>query len=131
MISVPARSTALLSGSGLLLAAVFGVHPASGQSSINFPIGGGNASPSSQTCVQAQIGNEKPSAYDCLDQQLRQQAQGANPAKPVVPFSANSSSNAVGTFNEQGVVQQYGQNFGKSVIPYRPPTPVYGNSMKP
>jgi hypothetical protein len=79
-----------------------------------------------QTCVQVEIGGQKPSVYNCLNQELQQQVQGANPAQPNLPLSATSPSNRVGTFNEQGVAEQYGQNFGKSVIPYRPPTPVYG-----
>jgi hypothetical protein len=95
-------------------------------------IGGKAAQPSGgQTCVQAQIGNEKPSPYDCLNQKLQQQVQGANPTQPSVPLGATSPSNQVGTFNEQGVKQQYGQNFGKSVVPYRPPAPVFSNPVHP
>ena len=89
------------------------------------------ASGSSQTCVQAQIGNEKPSPYDCLNQQMQQQVRGTNAGPPSLPLSATSPSNQVGTFNEQGVKEQYGPNFGKSVIPYRPPTPVFSNGLHP
>jgi hypothetical protein len=86
---------------------------------------------SGQTCVQVQIAGQKPSGLNCLNQQLQQDVQGANPAAPSLPLSANSPSNQVGTFNEQGVAEQYGQNFGKSAIPFRPPVPVFINPLKP
>jgi hypothetical protein len=84
-----------------------------------------------QTCVQVQIQGVKPNPYDCLNQQLQSQVQGTNPGSPSLPLSANSPSNKVGTFNEQGLAQQYGQNLGKSVTPYRPPAPVFSNSVHP
>jgi hypothetical protein len=83
------------------------------------------------TCVQTQIGNEKPSPYNCLNQQLQQQTQGGQGAPGIPPVTSSSPSNQVGTFNRQGLSEQYGKNFGKSVIPYRPPAPVYGNSLHP
>ena len=83
-----------------------------------------------KTCVQVQIAGQKPSAYNCLNQQLQQQAEGAQSrGGPAAPLGAGSPSNAVGTFNEQGVKEQYGQNFGRSVIPYRPPAPVFSNGL--
>ena len=88
------------------------------------------SSTSGQTCVQVQIAGQKPSPYNCLNQQMQQQAQGANSTQPNLPLSANSPSNQVGTFNEQGVHEQYGQNFGKSVIPYRP-APVFNSPLRP
>jgi hypothetical protein len=91
----------------------------------------GSPPASGQTCVQVQVTGQTPSAYNCLNQQLQQLVQGANPAQPNLPLAANSSSNQVGTFNEQGVAEQYGQNFGKSVIPYRPPAPAFNNPLRP
>jgi hypothetical protein len=84
-----------------------------------------------QTCVQVEVQGEKPSPYNCLNQELQQQVQGTSQSQPKLPLGATSPSNAVGTFNEQGVSEQYGQNFGKSVIPYRPTPPVYGNVLGP
>jgi hypothetical protein len=112
---------------GLCLALVMlGPAPALAQS-------GGITLPGStaQTCVQVQVTGQKPSALSCLNQQLQQDVQGANPTAPSLPLAANSPSNQVGTFNEQGVAEQYGQNFGKSAIPFRPPVPVFVNSLKP
>ena len=96
--------------------------------------GGGvslSGSSGSQTCVQVQIAGQKPSPYDCLNQQLQQQVQGVSPTQPQVPLSANSQSNQVGTFNQQGVAEQYGSNFGKSAIPQRPPVPVFSSGLHP
>lgn len=82
-----------------------------------------------QTCVQVKIAGQAPSPYNCLNQQLQQEVQGMGQTEASPPVSATSPSNQVGTFNEQGVAEQYGKNFGKSAIPYRPPAPVYGGSL--
>ncbi len=76
-------------------------------------------------CVQVQIGGETAPAYGCLNQQLQEIARTAAAPQAALPLSAGSSSNQVGSFNEQGVREQYGQNFGKSALPYRPPAPVF------
>jgi hypothetical protein len=86
---------------------------------------------SGQSCVQVQVAGQKPSPFNCLNQQLQQEVQGAGSTQPHMALGATSPSNQVGTFNEQGVAEQYGQNFGKSVIPYRPPAPVFNNSLSP
>lgn len=86
---------------------------------------------SGPACVQVQVAGQKPSPYACLNQQLQQQAQDASPTQPQLPLAANAPSNQVGTFNEQGLAEQFGQNFGKSVMPYRPDAPVYNNPLKP
>jgi hypothetical protein len=85
-----------------------------------------------QTCVQVTLNGQKPPAYNCLNQQMQSLALGAQAAPPALPVTANAPSNQVGTFNQQGIAEQYGQNFGKSVIPYRPPAPVMGGgSLRP
>ncbi len=86
---------------------------------------------SGQSCVQVQIAGQKPSPFNCLNQQLQQQVESTGAARTQLPLGATSPSNQVGTFNQQGVAEQYGQNFGKSVIPYRPPAPVFNNSLPP
>lgn len=92
---------------------------------------GQSATGNGQTCVQVQIAGQKRSPFNCLNQQLQQQVQGAQGAPSVPPVTSGSPSNKVGTFNEQGLAEQYGKNFGKSVIPYRPPPPTYSNSLHP
>jgi hypothetical protein len=84
-----------------------------------------------QTCVQMQIAGQKPSPYDCLNQQLQQEVQGVTSTEPSLPLSAGSPPNQVGTFNEQSLSEQYGKNWGHSVIPYRPPPPVFSNGLHP
>jgi hypothetical protein len=99
--------------------------PTSGSGS-TAPLSGGG-----QTCVQVHIQGQKPNPYDCLNQQLQSQVQGNNQSSPSLPLGANSPSNEVGTFNEQGLKEQYGQNFGKSVVPYRPPAPIFSSPVHP
>lgn len=65
----------------------------------------------------------------CLNAKLRQKVDAVNP--PILntpPIDAKSSDLKVGTVNIPAVQQQYGQNFGRSVIPYRP-TVVYPNAV--
>jgi len=78
-----------------------------------------------KTCVQVAIAGQGPSQLACLNQELQSLAQAAAPPAAAVPLGAGSSSNAVGTFNQFGVAEQYGKNFGTSAIPYRPPAPVF------
>jgi hypothetical protein len=129
----------LLLGAGYAPGSAWAQAPSTGSGG-NFSIAGktppapGSTAPPSgggQTCVQVQIQGQKPNPYDCLNQQLQSQIQGGNQASPNVPLGANSPSNAVGTFNEQGLKEQYGQNFGKSVVPYRPPAPSFSSGLHP
>jgi hypothetical protein len=84
-----------------------------------------------QTCVQVKVAGQKPSAYNCLNQQMQQYVQRQSQPQPNPPVSAGSQPNQVGSFNEQSVAEQYGKNFGISAVPYRPPPPVYSNSIGP
>ena len=61
----------------------------------------------------------------CLNDQLKAKVDEVNPTLATPPIDAKSSDLKVGTVNVPGVQQQYGKNFGKSVVPYRPPPPVY------
>jgi hypothetical protein len=87
------------------------------------------AAQSAQTCVQVQVAGQGPSAFNCLNQQLQQEVEGVAPTQSKLPLSATSPSNQVGTFNEQSLSEQYGQNFGKSATPYRPPPPTFNTSL--
>jgi len=90
----------------------------------------GSPAPAAKTCVQVEISGQSASSLNCLNQELQDQAQSAaGQGVPAAPFGAGSSSNQVGTFNQFGVAEQYGKNFGHSVIPYRPPPPVYGSGV--
>jgi len=45
------------------------------------------------------------------------------------PIDARSPDTKVGVVNIPGVQQQYGGNFGLSVVPYRPPPLIYAPSL--
>jgi hypothetical protein len=89
----------------------------------------GAAQSASPACVQVQVAGQAPSALNCLNQQLQQDVEGVAPTQSKLPLSADSPSNQVGTFNEQSMREQYGQNFGKSATPYRPPPPTFNTSL--
>jgi hypothetical protein len=85
----------------------------------------GNQARSSGTdrCIDVEIGSSH--AFDCLNRKLREQVDRTNPNLPTAPLDASSQDLKVGTVNIPAVQQQYGKNFGLSVIPYRPPPPIY------
>ena len=92
-------------------------------------IGGGEGK--AERCGEAAgSGSNRP--MDCLNQKLRREVDRVNP--PVMnlpPIDARSPDTKVGVVNIPGVQQQYGRNFGVSVVPYRPPPPVFGTSHGP
>jgi hypothetical protein len=61
---------------------------------------------------------------DRLNQQLKRKVDEANPIGNNPPLDAQSPDTKTGVVNIPGVQQQYGQNFGHSVIPFRPGQPV-------
>jgi hypothetical protein len=75
--------------------------------------------PTVQQCVDVQIGGDH--AFGCLNQQLKREVERVNPPANLPPLDARSSDVKVGNVNEAAVRQQYGSNYGRSVIPFRPP----------
>lgn len=69
-------------------------------------------------------GREKQT-LDQLNQRLRRKVDETNPTENTPPIDARSSDLKTGIVNMPAVQQQYGKNFGRSVIPYRPAAPVY------
>jgi hypothetical protein len=76
---------------------------------------------SHQHCV-----DKNDRSLGCLNEKLKAKVEEVNPTLAAPPIDAKSSDLKVGNVNVPAVQQQYGQNFGKSVIPYRPPPPIYG-----
>jgi hypothetical protein len=74
----------------------------------------------SETCVEVEIGNEKAPSLGCLNRKLKQQVDRVAPSPNAPPIDARSQDIHVGVANTAAVQQQYGQNFGRSAIPYRP-----------
>lgn len=72
-----------------------------------------------RSCVEVEIGGDK--AFGCLNQRLRQQVDRVNPVVNAPPIDARSSDIKVGVVNMPAIRQQYGRNFGLSVVPYREP----------
>jgi len=83
-------------------------------------IGGGQTSSTIERCVDVQIGGDR--AFGCLNDKLRREVDKVNPSINQPPIDARSSDVRVGNANEAAVRQQYGSNYGRSAIPYRPPT---------
>jgi hypothetical protein len=76
--------------------------------------------PNIQQCVDVQIGGDQ--AFGCLNQQLKREVERVNPPLNLPPLDARSPDVRVGNVNEAAVRQQYGSNYGRSVIPFRPPS---------
>jgi hypothetical protein len=123
---------------GILLVVGFASNAVAQDKPIALPeirIGGSPTPPAGNTapaggvdrCVDVQIGSSR--AFDCLNRNLREQAGRVNPSMPAAPLDASSPDLKVGTVNIPAVQQQYGKNFGVSVMPYRPPPPIYNVPM--
>ncbi|HEY0330268.1 MAG TPA: hypothetical protein VGC77_14365 [Rhodopseudomonas sp.] len=83
-------------------------------------IGGeGYVQAASDRCVEVEIGSSR--AMDCLNQRLKREVDRVNPSLTLPPLDARSPDTKVGVVNVPAVQQQYGKNFGVSVMPYRPP----------
>jgi hypothetical protein len=95
----------------------------------NSPPNGG--APSGQTSPAQKKGPceggkaDSEHSLGCLNEQLKQKVDRVNPSENTPPLDAKSSDLKTGVVNMPAVQQQYGQNFGRSVIPYRPPRPVF------
>ncbi|RED35195.1 hypothetical protein BJ123_10939 [Rhodopseudomonas thermotolerans] len=86
----------------------------------------GGASPPApriERCVEVEIGGAN--ALGCLNQKLQREVAKVNPTINLPPLDARSADVRIGNVNEAAVRQQYGANYGQSVVPFRPPAPVY------
>ena len=69
--------------------------------------------------------------FDRLNQELKRKADETNPTANSPPLDARSPDTKTGVVNIPGVQQQYGPNFGHSVVPYRPPPLIYTSPLAP
>lgn len=97
--------------------------------SAGIAIGGEPPPPIHERCVDVEIGGDH--ALGCLNQQLKRQVDRVNPTPNIAPIDAKSADIRTGVFNEPGVRQQYGQNFGRSVVPYRPAPLTFSSPIGP
>jgi len=82
-----------------------------------------SSAPSFERCVDVEIGGDR--ALGCLNQQLKREIDRVNPSLNQPPLDARSPDVRVGNVNEAAVRQQYGSNYGRSVVPFRPPPPTF------
>jgi hypothetical protein len=82
----------------------------------------------SESCGTAASGGSSQS-LNCLNQQLKQKVDEVNPASVGAPLNAASPDTKIGIQNLPAVQQQFGPNYGRSVVPYRPAAPVYGTPL--
>jgi hypothetical protein len=80
-------------------------------------------------CVEVEIGGQKSTGLDCLNQKLKQETNNVQPIGNIPPLDASSPAVKVGGFSQTAVSQQFGQNFGKSVVPFRPAPPVFTSGI--
>ena len=79
-----------------------------------------------ENCVDVRIAGAVTTDFSCLNAGLKNKvAQSRRESQIDTTTSVKSSSSALGTFNIAAEKLKMGQNFGKSVVPYRPPPPVY------
>lgn len=83
---------------------------------------GGRPASTFERCVEVEIGRD--SAFGCLNQKLRREVDRVNPSLNLPPLDSRSPDVRVGNVNEAAVRQQYGSNYGRSAIPFRPPAPL-------
>jgi hypothetical protein len=70
-------------------------------------------------------------SFERLNQLLKRKVDETNPSMNNPPLDARSPDTKIGVVNIPGVQQQYGKNFGHSVVPYRPPPLVYTSPLGP
>lgn len=80
-------------------------------------------------CVEVQIGQDRASHIDCLNEALRRSVEREKTAPlPEAPIDARSASNQVGTANIAAAQQMMGNAFGVSAVPQRP-HPTFANPL--
>jgi len=111
------------SGIILLVALTLGAGAAAADPPVLGSSGGGSTN---GPCVDVQVGNERLPDYDCINRQLRIQAEHAHTIAPLAaPPVDIQSSVTVGTANTAAAQQMLGNAFGKSAQPQRPAPPAF------
>jgi hypothetical protein len=80
-----------------------------------------------ERCVDVTAGGER--SFGCVNEQLKRKVDSVNPTLNIAPIDARSPDTKTGVVNIPGVTQQYGKNFGKSAVPFRPPPPVFTSPL--
>jgi hypothetical protein len=77
----------------------------------------------------ADVKNGDDQSFGDINQKLNRKVDEINPTENNPPLDANSPDTKTGVVNIPSVQQQYGKNFGNSVIPFRPPQPVFSSPL--
>jgi hypothetical protein len=80
-----------------------------------------------ETCADAPASGG--GTYKCLNEKLQKQVDRVNPRMNIPPTDARSTDLKIGLVNTSAVRQQYGSNYGVSVVPFRPPLPTYSSAL--
>lgn len=86
------------------------------------------------SCVDVQVEGARSISFDCLNQQLKADAQDQGNAPPTAiakDAAGNGAPTTVGTFSYTGTSIRMGSNFGKSAFPQRPPAPSFTSALVP
>jgi hypothetical protein len=81
-----------------------------------------------ERCVDVEIGGAR--SYGCLNETLRRDVDKVAPSLNLPPIDARSSDTKIGIVNIPAVQQQYGSNFGRSVVPFRMPQPTFNGNPR-
>ncbi len=81
-----------------------------------------------ERCVDVEIGGAR--SYGCLNETLKRDVDKVAPSLNLPPIDARSPDTKLGIVNIPAVQQQYGSNFGRSVVPFRVPQPVFGTTPR-
>lgn len=90
--------------------------------------------PAPSSCVNVQVEGARSISFDCLNQQLKADAQDQGNAPPTTiakDAAGNGAPTTVGTFSYTGTSIRMGSNFGKSAFPQRPPAPSFTSALVP
>ena len=88
--------------------------PTPGSDSRKFPVIDGD-------CVEVEIGGEPAPTLNCLNRKLKKKIDQLQLPQISAPLDARSPDTKVGIVNQPALRQQYGTNYGISVVPQRPP----------
>ncbi len=113
IVLVPADSRAQ-SLPGPLLSPPPAASAAIGGDAPKFPATDGN-------CVEVEIGGEPSPPLNCLNRKLKKRIEQLQLPQVSAPLDAKSSDTRLGIVNQPALRQQYGSNYGISVVPQRPP----------
>ncbi|MCC8539488.1 hypothetical protein ACDH70_01215 [Xanthomonas axonopodis pv. poinsettiicola] len=82
-------------------------------------------------CVEVRIGQSSSGRLSCLNQLLRESVERSTGAPAAITTPANGSALQLGQPTPAALRQRYGQAFGHSLQPQRPPAPRYLTPFAP